>query len=152
MFSPDCFVCRKHRGAEKVPGGAIFENELVYVSHAHLGPNETTHYLGHLFVEPKRHVPELGDLSAEEASEIGLRTSIAARALQEVCAVEHVYSFVIGDHVPHIHVHVIGRYSGAPKAFWGPKVDEWPGAPRGDEEEIAGLAQKLKHYLMTHAA
>ncbi len=141
---PDCLVCRKHRGLEVVPGGAIFENRLVYISHAQLWGKETSHYLGHLFVEPKRHVPELGLLRPEEAREIGLYTSLAARALQEVCGVEHVYSFVLGDQVPHIHVHVIGRYPGAPREYRGPRVDEWPGAPRGDADAIAELAARLR--------
>jgi diadenosine tetraphosphate (Ap4A) HIT family hydrolase len=144
IVSPDCFVCRKHRGLESVPGGAIFENALVYVSHAQLWRDETTHYLGHLFVEPKTHVPELGQLLPDEAREIGLYVSLAARALQEACGAEHVYSFVIGDGVPHVHVHVIGRYPGAPREYWGPKVDEWPDAPRGDAEAIAHLAARLR--------
>ena len=147
-FAPECFVCRKHRGLEIVPGGPIFENDLVYISHAQLWGNESTHYLGHLFVEPKRHVPGLAGLSEEEAREIGLCTSLVAKAIQDICGAEHVYSFVIGDHVPHVHVHIIGRYPGAPKEYWGTKVDEWPGAPRGGEVEIAELAQKLKLYLL----
>jgi hypothetical protein len=28
--SSDCFVCRKHRGEIGVPGGAIYEDALVY--------------------------------------------------------------------------------------------------------------------------
>jgi len=145
---PKCFVCRKHRGLEIAPGGPIFENDLVYISHAQLWGNESTHYLGHLFVEPKRHVTGLAGLSEEEAREIGLRTSLVAKAIQDICGAEHVYSFVIGDHVPHVHVHIIGRSPGAPKEYWGTKVDEWPGAPRGGEVEIAELAQKLKLYLL----
>jgi len=142
-----CFVCRKHRGLEHVPGGAIFQNSLVYVSHAQLWGEEITHYLGHLFVEPRRHVPELAALSAEEAREIGLCVSVSAQAIQAVCRAEHVYSFVIGDHVPHVHVHVIGRYPGAPREYWGPRVDEWPGAPRGGAEEIEALAGKLRDHF-----
>jgi len=143
----ECFVCRKHRGLEDVPGGPIFENELVYISHAQIWSNESTHYLGHVFVEPKRHVPELGELSMEEAREIGLHTTLVAKAIQEICPSEHVYAFVIGDHVPHVHFHIIGRYPGAPREYWGTKVDEWPGAPRGGELEIAELAGKLKLFL-----
>jgi diadenosine tetraphosphate (Ap4A) HIT family hydrolase len=144
---PDCFVCRKHRGLESVPGGVIFENAAIYISHAQLWGEETTHYLGHLFIEPKRHVPELSQLGPEEAREIGLYTSLAAKALQDVCGAVHVYSFVIGDHVPHVHVHVIGRYPGAPREYWGPKVDEWPGAPRGGADAIAELAARLRAFF-----
>lgn len=101
-------------------------------------------------MEPKRHAPELGDLTEEEAQAIGLYTSRLARALMKTEGVEHVYAFVIGDGVPHVHVHVIGRYPGAPRMYWGPKVDEWPEAPRGDEAEIAQVADRIRRFLENH--
>jgi len=146
----DCFVCRKHRGEVAVPGGVIYEDDLITISHAQLWGDETEHYLGHLFVEPKRHASELADLTEEEAQAIGLYTSRLARALMETEGMEHVYAFVLGDGVPHVHVHVIGRYPGAPRAYWGPKVDEWPEAPRGGEAEIAEVAARVRTFLREH--
>jgi diadenosine tetraphosphate (Ap4A) HIT family hydrolase len=143
----ECFVCCKHRGQEAVPGGPIYQDEILFVSHAQLWGDETEHYLGHLFVEPKRHVAELADLSDAEAQAIGLFTTRVARALMETLGVEHVYSFVIGDGVPHVHVHVIGRYPGAPREYWGPRVDEWPDAPHGGEGEIEKVAERVRSYL-----
>jgi diadenosine tetraphosphate (Ap4A) HIT family hydrolase len=142
-----CLVCCKHRGGIEVAGGAIYENELVFASHAQPWGGETDHYLGHVFVETKRHVPELAELTEEEAQAVGLWVSRLARALVHTEGAEHVYSFVIGDGVPHLHVHVIGRYPGAPRDYWGPKVDEWPGAPRGGAHEIAQVADRLRAYL-----
>ena len=146
----ECFVCRKHRGEISVPGGVIYEDDLIYISHAQLWGDEKEHYLGHLIVEPKRHAPELADLTREEAQAIGLYTSRLARALMHTERVEHVYSFVIGDGVPHVHVHVIGRYPGAPREYWGPKVDEWPEAPRGGEREIEQVAARVRAFLREH--
>ncbi len=146
----DCLVCRKHRGEVAVPGGIIFENDLISISHAQLWGEEQDHYLGHVFVESKRHVPELADLSAPEAQAIGLYTSRVAKALLQTEGMEHVYSFFIGDGVPHVHVHVIGRRPGAPREYWGQKVDEWPEAPRGGEAEIAQVAARLRAYLNEH--
>ena len=68
----DCLVCRKHRGEVAVPGGLIFEDDLISISHAQLFGEEKVHYLGHVFVESKRHVPELADLTGHEAQAIGL--------------------------------------------------------------------------------
>jgi histidine triad (HIT) family protein len=143
----ECFVCRKHRGEISVPGGVIYEDDLIYVSHAQPWGDEEDHYLGHLFVEPKRHAPGLADLTEEEAQAIGLHTTRLARALMHTEGVEHVYSFVIGDGVPHVHIHVIGRYPGAPREYWGPKVDEWPQAPRGGETEIEQVTARIRTYL-----
>ncbi len=143
----ECFVCRKHQGLENVPGGAIFEDELVFISHAQLWGDESRHYLGHVFVEPKRHTPQLSDLTKEEAQAIGYYTSLVAKALVEILKVEHVYSFVLGHHVDHLHIHVVGRYPGTPREYWGMKVDEWSDAPKGTEEEIAAITEKISDFL-----
>ena len=143
----DCLVCRKHRGELAIPGGPIYEDELIFVSHAQLWGEKTDKYLGHLFVEPKRHVAELGDLTEEEAQALGLHVSRVSRALVHTLGVKHVYAFVIGDGVPHVHVHVIGRYPGAPREYWGPRVDDWPEAPRGSEKEIEQVAERIRTFL-----
>jgi histidine triad (HIT) family protein len=146
----DCLVCRKHRGEVTVFGGIIHEDDLISISHAQLFGEEKDHYLGHVFVESKRHVPELADLNAQEAQAIGLWISRVARALLQTENMEHVYSFYIGDGVPHVHVHVIGRRPGAPREYWGPRVDDWPQAPRGGEAEIAQVADRMREYLREH--
>jgi histidine triad (HIT) family protein len=146
----ECLVCRKHRAEISVAGGVIYEDDLISISHAQLWGDEKDHYLGHLFVEPKRHVPELAELTEEEAQAIGLYTSRVARALMHSEGAEHVYSFVLGDGVPHVHVHVIGRYPGAPREFWGSKVDEWPDAPRGGEAEIEQVSGRVRAFLHEH--
>lgn len=147
-----CVVCQKHRGLVPLAGGAIHEDDLIFVSHAQLWDEETKHYLGHLFVETRRHVAEIGDLFGDEAQRIGLYVSRSARALMLTLGVEHVYSFVIGDGIPHVHVHVIGRYSGAPRKFWGPKVDEWPDAPHGDDQAIEQVAERIRNFLLEEYA
>jgi len=144
----DCLVCRKHGGEFDVPGGVIYENDLIYISHAQLWGDEKEHYLGHVFVEPKRHVAEVADLTEEEAKIIGLYTSRIAKALLHTESMEHIYIFVIGDGVSHVHYHVIGRYPDAPREYWGSKVDEWPEAPKGAEAKIEQVAERLRKFLM----
>jgi diadenosine tetraphosphate (Ap4A) HIT family hydrolase len=128
----------------------IHENDLIFISHAQLWGDEKEHYLGHIIVETRRHVAEVADLTAEEAQTIGLYTSRIARALLHTEKMEHIYIFVIGDGVPHVHYHVIGRYPGAPRAFWGPRVDEWPEAPKGDAAAIEKVADRLRDFLKEH--
>jgi diadenosine tetraphosphate (Ap4A) HIT family hydrolase len=148
--SADCLVCRKHKSEVDVPGGVIFENDLIYISHVQLWGDEKEHYLGHVFVEAKRHVAEVADLTPEEAQAIGLYTSRIAKALLHTEGMEHIYIFVIGDGVPHVHYHVIGRYPGAPREYWGPRVDEWPDAPKGNAPEIKQVADRLRAFLKEH--
>jgi diadenosine tetraphosphate (Ap4A) HIT family hydrolase len=144
----DCYICRKHRGHERVPGGAIYEDGLVYAGHAPIRDGETTAYLGYLMAEPKRHTPGLPDLDDAEAQALGLLVARLSRALKAVLGAQHVYAFVLGDRVSHVHVHVVPRYPGAPPRYWGVHVDEWPDAPHGDPAEMEAICRRLRAYLL----
>jgi histidine triad (HIT) family protein len=153
----DCFVCRKHRDrGSLMPGGPVAEDDLVLVSHivtpGVLGRDGTTAYLGHLFVEPRRHAPGLADLTDTEARTVGWWCTRASRALRDVAGADHVYAAVIGDGVPHLHVHLLPRYPGTPREYWWTRVDEWPQARRGNTAEIEALVRELNGYLAAHAA
>jgi histidine triad (HIT) family protein len=143
----DCSVCRKHRGELSIPGGAIYEDNLAYAGHLHILEGQTVAYLGYLIVEPKRHAPGLADLTDAEAQAIGLLVTRLSRALKASERAEHIYSFVLGHQVPHLHIHVVPRYPGAPREYWGVHVDEWPDAPRGGPQEIAALCARLRAWL-----
>lgn len=142
----DCYVCRKQRGEEAVPGGPIYEDELIYASHSRMPPDGRA-YLGWCLVEPRRHVPGLADLMDPEARAIGWLMARLSRVLKEELGAERIYAFVLGHHVSHLHVHLIPRHQGTPREYWGVRVDEWPDAPKGDEAEIAALVAHLRTRL-----
>jgi histidine triad (HIT) family protein len=144
--SDACFVCEKHRqgGAE---GGVIYEDDLVYAGHAHLlGRSDA--YLRHLMCEPKRHVVGLGGLTDDEAAALGQLVNNLARALRDVEGAEHVYSFVFGDVVQHLHIQVVPRYQGTPREYWGVRVSEWPGARRGGIEAMVAVCDRVRAGLV----
>lgn len=143
----DCFICRKHRCEVAIPGGVIYEDDLVYAGHVKIDEGQTTAYLGHLFVEPKRHIQGLEDLTDAEAQALGMLLARLSRALKIREKVEHVYAFVLGHHVPHLHIHVVPRYRGTPRRYWGLRVDEWPDAPRGGPQEIIALCERVRTHL-----
>ena len=144
-----CFVCQKHQLLGRWPGGALLADEHVVVTHrapgTSLDPGPAVH-LGHLLVEPRRHVPELGGLSAVEAASLGALAAQAAAALTAAGA-EHVYAAVIGHGVDHLHLHLLARWAGTPREYWWTAVDEWPDAPRGDAEGVAAFVARLRGYL-----
>ncbi len=80
-----CFICAKHQDMTVVPGGQLLADEHCIVSHLPLstpaGTNDSV-YLGYLFVEPRRHVPGLGNLTASEARSVGRYAASASAALQ----------------------------------------------------------------------
>lgn len=90
----NCFICEKHKGNITVPGGAIYEDELVYVGHVHWDSEET--YLGYVMIDIKRHVPGLAELTDEEAKRFGLISSRVSKALKASEGAEHIYTFVSG--------------------------------------------------------
>jgi len=143
----DCFICRKHRGEVLIPGGAIYEDNLVYAGHAQIREGQSTAYLGYLMAETKRHAPGLADLTDAEAQALGLLIARLSRALKACEGAEHVYAFVLGDRVSHVHVHVVPRYPGAPQEYWGVHVDEWPAAPHGSPQEMTALCVRLRVYM-----
>jgi diadenosine tetraphosphate (Ap4A) HIT family hydrolase len=145
--SSQCFICQKHRGEISLPGGAIYQDQSLYVGHAQIREGQAQVYLGYLMVEPKRHAPGLADLNDEEAKAMGLMVSRLSRALKASEGAQHIYAFVLGDLVPHVHIHVVPRYPNAPREFWGVHVDEWPDAPHGGPQEIAELCARIRAFL-----
>ena len=78
---------------------------------------------------------------------MGLLVARLNRALKVSEGAEHVYVFVMGDGVSHVHVHVMARYPGAPREYWGAHVDEWPDAPHGGAEEREAFCERLRAHL-----
>jgi histidine triad (HIT) family protein len=143
----DCYICRKHGAMSIVPGGVIAEDEHAVVSHLPLTTPTacaSAVYLGHLFVESRRHAAELGDLTPDEAASVGQLAALVSRALMTSEGAEHVYAAVIGHGIAHFHLHLIARYPGTPEEYWFARLDEWPDAPRGDAVAVIALADRLR--------
>jgi histidine triad (HIT) family protein len=150
----DCFICAKHADPATQPS-VVAADQHVVVAHLPLVTPAGAHervYLGYLFVEARRHVPELGDLTEDEAAAVGVAAAQWSRALQDVAGVEDVYAAVVGHGVGHLHLHLIPRYPGMPREYWWTRVDEWPDAPRGDAAAIAALVERLRgHQIVSNA-
>jgi diadenosine tetraphosphate (Ap4A) HIT family hydrolase len=145
-----CYICAKHRAMSVVPGGEVLADEHAVVSHLPLTTPTSCSasvYLGYLFVEPRRHVTGLGDLTPDEAASMGRLAAAASAALQRSEGAEHVYAAVIGHGVHHLHLHLIARYPGTPREYWWTRVDEWPDAPRGEATDVIALAERLRRAL-----
>lgn len=130
-----------------MPGGTLYEDELVQASHGATPEGKTKQYPGVLFVEPKRHVALMSGLTKPEAERVGWLMTRLARALEAEPEVEHTYLAVLGHHVPHLHVWLVPRYAGTPDDVWGVAVINHAGGPRAGADEISALCQRLRERL-----
>lgn len=146
MENSNCFICSKHKGEINIPGGVIYQDNMVYVGHIGIN-DDNNNYLGHIMIDLKRHVKGIDEMTDEEASRVGIMIKDIGRGLKATLDVDHVYVQVHGDNVPHLHIHIIPRYKNAPKEFWGTHVKSWDEAPRGGEKEVEIVCTKLRNYL-----
>jgi diadenosine tetraphosphate (Ap4A) HIT family hydrolase len=132
-------------GEGAVPGGFVYEDELVAAFHATsvAQPDEPA-YFGHLLVVTRRHVPSLSDLTDDEAASVGVAATRLARRLAVRGEADWVFSAVIGTRVPHFHYHLLPRYPETPRDLPWHQVDDWEGARRGGFEEIAAFVEQLR--------
>ncbi|MCM3638086.1 HIT family protein [Sporosarcina luteola] len=142
----ECFICKKHLGELKTDGITIYEDDFVFVGH--IDNNGEPGYLGQLIIDLKRHVPTLGDMTEEEAVVFGRMMARVSKALMVTEGAEHIYSLVSGNSVPHLHMHIVLRYPGTPKQYWGPmSVRAWSDAPIGGNHEIIALCERVRSCL-----
>jgi histidine triad (HIT) family protein len=145
-MSDSCFICKKHAGIIETSGEIIYEDEYVYVGH--IDRNGKPNYLGHIMIDLKRHAPTLADMTEEEAKAFGVIMSRVSKALKESEKAEHIYSFVSGNAVPHLHMHLVARYPNTPKEYWGAsEVYDWENAPMGDNFGVVKLCHRLRSFL-----
>ena len=141
--------CRRHRSGGRRFGlirSLSTADALTYVGHI-LPPELEDAYLGHLMVEPIRHVAGWGELTDAEAAALGKLINHLGRALMRSEGAEHIYSMVIGDAVPHLHIHVVPRYPDTPREFWGVRIGDWLDAPRGGVQPITATCERVRHQL-----
>src|SRR5437868_2706070 len=65
---------------------------------------------GHAVVVFRRHVADFTSLSASDVAAYWLDVHTAARMIEEVFAPCHMNYLLLGNLMPHLHVHLVPRY------------------------------------------
>ena len=103
----DCIFCKIAAG--EIPGEILYQDDEV-IAFPDINPVTPTH----LLVVPKKHIPTLAHLSADEMPLIGHMVIIANQLAREHGIAESGYRLVIncgkegGQVVPHLHMHLLG--------------------------------------------
>jgi diadenosine tetraphosphate (Ap4A) HIT family hydrolase len=59
---------------------------------------------GFSYLEPKRHIADITQLSGEEAATFGDTIAMTSAAIKKATGADLVYAYIFGDNVPHLHV------------------------------------------------
>jgi histidine triad (HIT) family protein len=103
----DCLFCKIVKG--EIPSKKIFEDDEILAFHD-IAPKAPTHFL----VIPKRHIPNLMEMSTADSALVGRLVYEAQRLASELGCTERGARFVFncksdgGQTVDHVHLHVLG--------------------------------------------
>lgn len=142
----ECMICDKHKDFQRVTGNPILQRDGLVVAHFPVIESVPA-TRGHLIIEPLRHLVNPTELSDNEAAALGLLIRDGIGLLTAKLGAEHVYVVRINDKVAHFHTHLVPRFAGTPKDFWGPKIMDWAGATKIGLAEVQQLSELLRKAM-----
>lgn len=120
--------------AREIPADIVFEDENVL---AFLDINPI--HKGHTLVIPKEEYRWFTDLPTELLEPLFSASQRIARALKKATGAELIQLSIVGDEVPHTHIHLIPR-------FKGDTIHSGP-TEKYEEGEAKEVAQKIRSLL-----
>lgn len=116
----------------EIPSHKVYEDDKTY-AFLDISPTQP----GHTLVIPKKQIEFLWDLNDEDYTALMAACKKIARHIREVLGVKYVGVKVIGEEVPHAHVHLI-PFNEAAQFFERRPADAEP-----DHAALAAMVQKL---------
>lgn len=105
LFIPSCVCCQIVKELTIPPGGIIYADEHVILTH-----NLDVKIPGYLLLFPRRHVEFYHDLSSLECDKISLLMKKCSKILSGLDGVERMYIVSLGEETRHVHFHLFPRY------------------------------------------
>ena len=148
-YEASCPVCTANAGDEPSEGGVIWEDQHWFVRHA---PSPYA-LAGWIMLHAQRHVQGPAHFTDEEAAAFGPVLRHLSRKLEDVTGALRVYQVAFGESSPHMHAHLIPRYSDLQPEYTAFGVADLnravasgavPGVP---EDEALAMAAKLRDAL-----
>ncbi|MFM9842232.1 MAG: HIT family protein [Dongiaceae bacterium] len=156
----DCLLCRAADADAEFNRIQVWQDDLW-----RLTVSLDSEVPGFAYLEPKRHVPYITDLAGAEAASFGAVLAHCAGTLREVTGADVIYTYIFGDGIPHLHVHLAPHRkgdalndqmirgeiveeklpSGATRFF----SKEFPALPR---EDLLGVAEEIRQRLNSKTA
>ncbi|HNW71338.1 MAG TPA: HIT domain-containing protein [Candidatus Paceibacterota bacterium] len=105
MKEENCIFCKIIKG--EIPSTKIYEDEN-FLAFLDIKPVS----YGHTLIIPKKHCIWMQDADDETVSNIFVLAKKIMIALKKGLACDYVQLSVVGNEVPHFHIHLIPRYNG----------------------------------------
>lgn len=99
--------------AREIPAEIVFENEHV-LAFLDINPVQK----GHTLVVPKESFRWFTDLPTELLAPLFGASQRVARALKEATNADLIQLSIVGDEVPHVHIHLIPRFKDDALSNW----------------------------------
>ena len=98
-----CIFCKITKG--EIPSDKIYEDKDFFVF-LDMSPV----YDGHLLIVPKKHIVWMQEADDQTISDIFKLTKKIMLAIKKAMQADYVEESVVGEEVPHFHIHLIPRY------------------------------------------
>ncbi|WP_328551407.1 MULTISPECIES: HIT family protein [unclassified Streptomyces] len=147
MVTPDCYACGREAEFDDLPPRErVAHDQLWRVAHVF-----DTAVRGWLVLLPRRHVVAVHDLTAAEATALGVWQVRLSQALRSVtgCLKTYVVQFAEAEGFAHVHFHIVPRMEDLPPEHRGPGVFKLLRHPE-QEPVTAAQADELAHSLGAH--
>jgi len=105
MVMEDCIFCKIAKG--EIPSNKVYEDEN-FLSFLDIKPVSD----GHILIIPKKHIQWMQEVDNETIANIFVLTKKLMLALKNGLPCDYVQMSVVGNEVPHFHVHLIPRHEG----------------------------------------
>ncbi len=103
MNTENCIFCKIIKN--EIPSEKIYEDEKVFAFMDIKPVSE-----GHILLIPKEHTPWMQDVSDEMIEYIFKKAKNLMQVLKQSLGCDFVQLSIVGEEVPHFHIHLIPRY------------------------------------------
>ena len=104
-----CLMCSERIGDAELGRVEVWSDDLWRLTTS-VGPADPTS--GFSYLEPRRHIPYITDLTGAEAATFGAVVARCTSALKQATGCELVYVYVFGGGIPHLHLHLAPHRAG----------------------------------------
>jgi len=139
-----CPICKRQE--DNSSPDIILETKSFVVRHS-----RETNIPGYLVIEANRHILDLTEATDEEANGYGSLLKHVMSLIRKLTGAERIYTFSLGEAVPHFHVHVIPRTDSLPRFFRGRGIMSYPLEPGLKEEQMQEVCKSLRYIVKTSA-